>query len=306
MWFLIAYNSPNIRIERETLRVDLELDSLDEELTTTDIVTREKAMDRELVMLIQAACKAGNVPRAIELTKLLHHTAILDAAIQVAEFYHLPGLKEKIGIIKDKRQDQEDRLIAVREKRRRWLKPDAPLRQVAELSSTASSRYDPLADFRPPPAIERPGMARVTQPKVENTVFSSHNLNAPSANSTQEHSGWDESTFVDSPPNDSKRKRAEIEDSIPSSDISMPPPKQSEYFTHYSCRIVLINSSESNPFARKTNELNKNPFARKGDSQKPVQKSESFFEKVDAAESETAPRKRTAFFFILFRMCPPN
>ncbi|KAH9484953.1 Minichromosome loss protein 1 [Psilocybe cubensis] len=262
-------------IEREMLRVELELDSLDEELTTNDIVSREKAMDKELIMLIQAACKAGNVPRAIELTKLLHHTGVLDAAMQVADFYHLPGLKEKMRIIKDKREDQEDRLIAAREKRRRWLKPDAPLRQIAESSSISlSSRYDPLADFRPPPVIERPGMSRVTQPKIERTVFSSHNT--PSVHSTQERPGWDESNFPDSPPSETKRKRAEIEDSIPSSDISMPPPKQ-----------------KSNPFARKTNETNnKNLFARKAESNKPVQKSESFFEKVDAAESEAAPRKR--------------
>ncbi|PPQ90540.1 hypothetical protein CVT25_015854 [Psilocybe cyanescens] len=259
-------------IERETLRDEMELDSLDDELTTDDIVTREKAMDRELIQLIQVACKAGNAPRAIELTKLLHHTAIVDAAMKVADFYHLPGLMEKMGIIKAKREEEEDRFIVARNKRRRWLKPEPALRQVAE-SSTSSSRFDPLGDVRPPPAIQRPGMARVTVPRIETTRYSSH---ASSANSTQERSGWDDSTIADSPPSESKRKRIDAEESFPSSDISMPPPKQ-----------------KSNPFVRKSHELNnKNPFARKGDSQKPIQKSESFFDKVDAAESEAAPRKR--------------
>ena len=59
---------------------------------------------------------------------------------------------------------------------------------------------------------------------------------------------------------------------------------------------------EGNPFARKTNQdTNKNPFGRRSDI-KPIQKSESFFEKVDAAESETAPKKSSEglcglFFF---------
>jgi len=50
---------------------------------------------------------------------------------------------------------------------------------------------------------------------------------------------------------------------------------------------------EANPFARKTNQdSSKNPFARKSEPNKTIQKSESFFDKVDAVESESAPRKR--------------
>jgi len=170
-------------------------------------------------------------------------------------------------------------LIVARNKRRRWLKPEPPLRQLAESSTSSSSRFDPLGDVRPPPVIERPGMARVTVPIIETTRYSSL-ATTPVPNTisqTQESSTWDDPLTMESPPPaDSKRKRTEIEESFPSSDFSMPPPKQ-----------------KANPFARKTNQdSSKNPFARKSEPNKIIQKSESFFDKVDAVESESAPRKR--------------
>lgn len=265
-------------LARETLHIQTMLDSLDDELTTDDIVTREKALDKELIILIQGACKSNNIPRAIELAKLSHYTSALDAAIKLADFYRLVGLKEKIMMIKSEREEAEDRLILARNKRRRWLKPEPPLRQLAE-SSTSASRFDPLGDVRPPPAIERPGMARVTVPIIETTRYSSL-APTPIPHTTSlalESATWDNSQLMESPPpTESKRKHAEIEDPFPSSDFSMPPPKQ-----------------KTNPFARKTNpDSSKNPFARKSEPNKTIQKSESFFDKVDAAESEPTHRKR--------------
>lgn len=56
---------------------------------------------------------------------------------------------------------------------------------------------------------------------------------------------------------------------------------------------------EANPFARKTNQdSSKNPFARKSEPNKTIQKSESFFDKVDAAESEPTHRKRQTFLSV--------
>lgn len=196
-------------------------DSLDEELTTDDIVTREKTMDKEFVKLVQAACKENNIPRAIELTKLLHYTTAFDFVIQIADFYHLPGLKEKMGLIKSEREEAEDRLILARSKRRRWLKPEPPLRELG-VSSKSTTRFDPLGDCRPPPVVERPGMARVTVPIIETTRYRSL---APSSQ-TQVSS----SPVGSSPLGDTKRKREIDEDSYVLSELPMPPPKQSSFF----------------------------------------------------------------------------
>jgi chromosome transmission fidelity protein 4 len=211
------------RIERELLQIQMLMDCLDDELTTDDIFSREKAMDKEFILLIQVACKSDNIARAIELAKLLHHNVSFDAAMKIADFYHLVGLKEKIAIIKADREETEDRLILARNKRRRWLKAEPPLRQLVG-STIATSRFDPLGDSRPPPAIERPGMARVTVPVIEKTRYSSV---AP-LTQTPELPTWDQLT-ADSPPStDSKRKRVDLE-SFPSSDMPMmPPPKISK------------------------------------------------------------------------------
>ena len=210
------------RIERELLQIQMLMDRLDDELTTDDIFSREKAMDKEFIILVQMACKSDNIPRAIELTKLLHHNVSFDAAMKIADFYHLVGLKEKIAIIKADREETEDRLILARNKRRRWLKAEPPLRQLVA-PTIATSRFDPLGDCRPPPAIERPGMARITVPVIEKTRHSSV---VPSTQ-TPERPTWDQLT-ESLPSTDSKRKRVDLE-SFPSSDMPMmPPPKISK------------------------------------------------------------------------------
>jgi len=115
-------------------------------------------------------------------------------------------------------------------------------------------------------------MARVTVPVIEKTRYSSV---AP-ATQTAEPPTLDDSLVADSPPPaDNKRKRPALE-SFPSSYTPMMPPK-----------------IKTNPFARRASlEAAKNPFARKAEPNKTIQKSESFFDKVDAAEAENNSRKR--------------
>lgn len=198
---------------------------------------RERAMDKEFIVLIQAACKADNIPRAIELVKLLHQLTSFDAAMKIADFYHLIGFREKVDILKTDRENNEDRLVLARNKRKRWLKPDPPIREVQSFNNSSSSRLDLLGDVRPPPTIERPGMARVTVPVIEQTRFSSK---APPLVLPSQR---EETPFLEPPtPNEGKRKRIDVDDlEDPSSSYPMapPPPKQSHISLscslYYSC-----------------------------------------------------------------------
>lgn len=321
-----------ISVERQLLYVQTSLDSLSEELTTEDITTHERSIDKELILLIQAACKSDNAARAIELTKLLHHLPSFDAAIKIAGFYHLVGLKEKLEALKAEREEAEDRLEVLRQKRRRWLKTTNVPREIAVPSHAngVNGRYDPLGDTRPPPAIERPGMSRVKMPIVERTRFSSTVPQPPLASVTanQEESQqsttrspspapWDSDpgTSANSPANATthKRKRDEVDDAgvSQSSDVSaMPPPPKQSTSSLLLCphrAHILISPAETNPFARKHNSDStgtRNPFASRSKlsdatrttnggigARGSIQKSDSFFEKVEAAESSTAGKK---------------
>lgn len=135
----------------------------DDELTTTDISRRELALDKELIQLIQLACKNERLARAIDLTKLLHHTASFDMAIKVAKFYHQIGLEEKMEMLKQDREDV-DRLEVARERRRERASEFAPVpaMQTAYASSVGPERPKAFQDFRPPPAIHRPGLERAS------------------------------------------------------------------------------------------------------------------------------------------------
>jgi len=216
-------SSTKIRLERELLFVDMERDNLDEELTTQDIVSREHALDKELIKLIQAACKSDNVSRALELTKLLHNMASIDSAMKVANFYHLKGVEEKMRILKQVKEDDDDRLEVAREKRRRWNKVDEPLRRLptSEVNQQAFQQPKPFQDFGPPAAVPRPGLSRAL-PSAESSRL-------PSLAPESISSSWNELS-PSSPGGSGKRKRDEPlpEESFASqSDFEAPPPKLS-------------------------------------------------------------------------------
>ncbi|KAE9408060.1 WD40 repeat-like protein [Gymnopus androsaceus JB14] len=267
-------NEKEEQIERELLFKEMAMETLDDdELTTDDIISKEKAIDKEFILLIQAACKEDNIHRAIELAKLLHNIQTFDMVAKIADFYHLVGFKEKVQVLKQIREDSEDRFEAAREKRRRWNKIDARPQRLPDVDMNGATTLQPKAfqDFGPPPAIFRSGLSRAT-PSIENTKYAA---NAPKISSEDT-----ESDPLAPSTNFSmeKRKRNDFEDvemeSQSDISISMPPPKQ-----------------KANPFARKPAvDTNKNPFARKAGN-KTVLKSESFFDKVDAAE--TTPAKPT-------------
>ncbi|KAF7315738.1 Chromosome segregation protein [Mycena indigotica] len=249
-------NRAEEKLERNAILVEIMRDGLDDELTSAEITKAEQSMDKDLVLLIQGACKLNQTARAIELAKLIHNPLFLDSVIKIAHFYKFEGLMEKIQALKSIREvEEEDRLVLAREKRRQWTRQDPLPRPLADHGYASSSApTNAFQNFAPPPAISRPGLAPAI-PVKETTRFAAL-MDDPAA-------------FVP----ETKRKRDDLEDFSSSQDIAMPPPKQ-----------------KVNPFARKNGtDAKRNPFGTKGSSNR-IEKSDSFFEKVDAAED--APKTK--------------
>ncbi|TRM69839.1 hypothetical protein BD626DRAFT_422291 [Schizophyllum amplum] len=275
----------NEALEREFMLLEASRDALGDELSSDDVSTREHAIDKELIKLVQGACKDSNLPRALELTKLLNGTHSFDMAAKIGDFYKMPGFTEKVLLLKEDRQDAEDRLEEARERRQRWIRTDAAPRRLSVPTDTSSSVTRLFASAVPPEPVRRPGLERAV-PVVEHSRFSS-NAAAAMPPPTPAYS---ESL---PPTSESKRKRDEFDDVEEQSSYAPPPSKQS--MSDLSALGACVDSdTEANPFARKPGQdTSRNPFAKRAaDSNKTIQKSESFFEKVDAAETGTQKAKR--------------
>lgn len=136
----LAHHTPPVlsRLIREKILITLERDALP---STADIPSSissaELELDKLLLTLIQTACKADKLDRALDYTSRLNHLNSFDTAQTVANFYHLPGLKERMRRLKEARErsegldvDEDGRII--REGWGRVLEP-VPRGGVAEL-----------------------------------------------------------------------------------------------------------------------------------------------------------------------------
>ena len=181
------------------MHLQITRDALGDEEVPDDILARELALDKELVQLIQTACKNDRLPRALELTRMLHHMSSFDMAMKVAAFYRLVGLQEKMQVLKD------DRLARGRPQRRDWTRdydPVLPPRLPPADIPRGESRA--FQDFGPPMPVHRPGLARATPslpPPPKDDVFA-----------------WNDDYAVTSassdPGGESKRKRADDDDGV--------------------------------------------------------------------------------------------
>lgn len=176
------------------MHINLARDSLDDELTSSELDKREIELDKLIIKLIQAACKADKAPRVLELTRRLHFTHSIAAASQLAGFYKLLGLQEKIEAIKRWREDEPSPTEEAKERRRRLEQEDVYM-----------ERPKLLQNFDPPPKIERPGLTRSTG-VVERSEFTSSN--APVRPFDIRYA----QTATRSTSPDGKRKRDEMDD----------------------------------------------------------------------------------------------
>ncbi|PSS37835.1 hypothetical protein PHLCEN_2v303 [Hermanssonia centrifuga] len=216
-------------------------------------------------------------------------------AIKVAGFYHLIGLQEKMEALKDDREDA-DRLLVAREKRRERTRDLAAIPAPRAPAIPEPSRRKPFQDFHPPPAIRRPGLDRATpapapvKPVVPNRFQVPEPPSFVDDSDDFQSSAADWSTEYSSQTQDGKRKRSVDRDVVPLVENNGVKRRAMEEMPD-----SRTPQTKSNPFARKPGaDNNRNPFARGGETNKPVQKSESFFVKVDAAETEKTKRSSAA------------
>lgn len=176
------------------MHINLARDALGDELTSSELDKREIDLDKSIIKLIQAACKADKAPRVLELTRRLYFTHSIAAASQLAGFYKLLGLQEKIEAIKRWREDEPSPAEEARERRRQLEQEDVYMQ-----------RPKLLQNFDPPPKIERPGLTR-SAGVIEQSEFTGSNAPARvfDIRNTQP------ATRSTSP--DGKRKRDEVDD----------------------------------------------------------------------------------------------
>jgi chromosome transmission fidelity protein 4 len=215
-----------ISIARERIHVNLARDALGDELTSPDIDKREVELDKQLLKLIQASCKADKAPRVIELVKRLHFPNSIGAASQLAGFYRLIGLQEKIEAIKLWREQNATPAEEAKEARQGFAYEDAPL-----------ARPKPFQNFNPPPKVDRPGLTR-SAGIAEQTEFTASNIAIRAGRSRAPQAPASRSTSPEG-----KRKRDDNDDDLSSnafdvevkrravgeSDAVVPSPKPSAY-----------------------------------------------------------------------------
>ena len=194
-------------------------DALGSDLTSQEISQREINLDKELIQLIQLACKSDKLQRALDTASLLHHSQSFDMAIKVAQFYHLVGLQEKLMVLRAERAET-DRLEEEKEQRKQWGRHSAPI--AAPRSNAQGSSHRPqLEEFAAPitvrkslaPAIPITSSAPALRSTVRSTVgliptdFSG-GLSMESLESSALDDSSEAETFISST-NDGKRKREE-------------------------------------------------------------------------------------------------
>jgi len=238
------------------------------------------AIDKQLLQLVQGACKADQLGRALDLARLMTSTSTLEAAHKLATFYHLPGLGEKIAAVKHGKE---------RDGRRKVIARDM-LAGKERVRSTSPVKRDParqFADFAPTTRRRtvRNSDVHVSRPETPgaggNTTFIPETPTGDDEGVT-ETPGFDDdgmtggfgfgSERVPSPPpafaNESPKR----------------PAKREREDDPFALPSLPKENAPKNPFAKK--DKPSNPFAKAAQA-KPLDsvKSTSFFDRVDDIEA---------------------
>ncbi|KAJ3306514.1 hypothetical protein HDU93_006190, partial [Gonapodya sp. JEL0774] len=101
--FLAMEEGANGALEERLFRSKVLLDHLEGQAKSDEreIMKRRIDADKLTLQLIQAACKAEKVHRALDLSALLNLPQSLEGAGKLAVHHHLPGLAERINLMKE-------------------------------------------------------------------------------------------------------------------------------------------------------------------------------------------------------------
>ncbi|OCF45863.1 chromosome transmission fidelity protein 4 [Kwoniella heveanensis CBS 569] len=250
------------------------------------IKEREVALDKELLQLVQAACKADNLQRALDLARLMHNTGTIEAAAKVAAFYHLPGLQERIAGVKSEKE-RKKRAPRSRPRVTEYTPAPVPSSSVVNGSGAQSSKGF-TADFAP-----RAGGARRSFGGVNRDATP---ISTAPASTYIPETPSNEEELTQAPEEDTgspiaKRRKLD-DDEVEEFAVPQPPQaKKKEEFPF----PANNSAAPKNPFAKKA--AGSNPFSKPTGSANhtPLDsvKSTSFFDRVDNIQASGAPKAST-------------
>ncbi|WVR04655.1 hypothetical protein IAU60_001666 [Kwoniella sp. DSM 27419] len=277
---LLHMDSQQGKLEESLVRGHLTLDALaDSYDPDADYLVKERevALDKEMLQLVQAACKADSLQRALDLARLMHNPGTIEAAAKVAAFYHLPGLQERISGVKVEKE---------RKKRNQRARPRASeyASPVVAPSSAPNGQASKsfTSDFVPRAGAPRRSFGGVNRDAtpVSGTPASTYIPETPGNEVDSTPAPEDGSPVA-------KRRKLDDDEEEESVEFAVPLPRnKTEDFSLSSAP----STAPKNPFAKKA--AAGNPFAKPASGHKPLDsvKSTSFFDRVDDIQASGAPR----------------
>ncbi|TIB86792.1 WD40 repeat-like protein [Wallemia mellicola] len=293
---LLGMDSQQGQLEESVMRDSLLLnharDSNEEDEFEEEIKQHEIQIDKGILQLINTACKADKLQRALDAAAMLNQFTSIDAAMKIAAFFHLPSLQDRIYLLKEDKISQRERKQNTKKisyKDRVMSRPlsTMPISQTNQNSNTAPAfparkphmrrRFDaPVED------VDMDSIANETQEVVDvgNSVvdddepiaFSDDDdvdveANAESSSSNKRKvDAIDDSQMTFSPPESSK---------IRLSNEALPPPPIPGMASQQP-------SMQANPFAKSANPFAKAPTDNSTTLKKAsIHQSDSFFERAD-------------------------
>ncbi|WWD07638.1 hypothetical protein V865_005739 [Kwoniella europaea PYCC6329] len=243
------------------------------------IKEKEVALDKEYLQLVQIACKADNLQRALDVARLMHNPGTIEAAAKVAAFYHLPGLQERIvGVKTEKERRKREKRNKPRISEYTHAPSPTPVPSSSIANGTSSKGF--TSDFAPRTANARRSFGGVNR---DATPVSS----APRDTYIPETPGDESESITPALENGDDggsvspiAKRRKLDDAENEGFAVPQSKKKGEEYP-----FPAANAAPKNPFAKKP--AGSNPFARPATGSKPLDqvKSTSFFDRVDDINS---------------------